>query len=168
MRSPSFSSYRPGARSTRGTTRSAQGIADFLQADEKMAALLPAVTRIAALQKDCVKILPAVFDTCSVLQFDAGQLTVSTPSSALAAKLKQQLPKLQDTLLKRGWQVIAIRIKVQPGNISKKIQSEKQLVMPESAVSALATLHDTLENAPGNETLKAALSALVQRHRAGK
>lgn len=168
MRSSSFSTSQAGVRSAQGTARSAAGVADFLRANEKMAALLPAATRIAAIQKDCTKILPAIFDACLVLQFDTGQLTISTPSSALAAKLKQQLPKLQDALLKLGWQVSAIRIKVQPRKILARTTPVKQLTMPPSAVSALAALHDSLETSAGNEALKAALARLVTRHQMGK
>ena len=74
---------------------------------------MPAVTRMAALQKDCAKLLPSMFEACDVLQYDADQLVLSTPNAALAAKLKQQLPKLQAHLVKSGWQVNVIRIKVQ-------------------------------------------------------
>ncbi len=91
MRSSSFIPYRPSAR-----PKTAKGAADFLHSHDKMAVILPTVTRMVALQKDCVAALPAMFDACAVLQFEAGQLVLSTPNAALAAKLKQQLPKLQD------------------------------------------------------------------------
>jgi len=158
------SSFPPHQQGTRRTP-AAKGAADFLRAHDKMASILPTVTRMAALQKDCSATLPAMFEACSILMFDAGQLVLSTPSAALAAKLKQQLPKLQDSLLKRGWQVSAIRLKVQvTKNLVKSVPS-KQLSLPVRAVSALAELGNTLENSPRNEALKAALSAMVERHR---
>src|SRR5687767_13208362 len=131
VRSSSFLSSQPHFQSTRASTKNVRGVTgvtDFLRAHDKMATLLPALTRIAALQKECAAILPALFDACSVMQFEAGQLTLSTPNAALATKLKQQLPKLQDALLKRGWQVNAIRIKVQVGKLAEKIVQKKQLV----------------------------------------
>ena len=166
MRSSLFSSRQSSVHPAQGPSKSTQGVTDFLRANDRIAALLPAVARNAALQKDCAAVLPVLFEACSVLHFDAAQLTVASPSSALAAKLKQQLPKLQDALTGRGWQVSVIRIKVQPSKISAKTPPAKQLVMPSSAVSALAELHHSLEDSPSNQDLKAALSTLLQRHQA--
>lgn len=133
-----------------------------------MATLLPAVARILALQRDCSAILPALFDACSVLSFEKEQLVVATPNAALAAKLKQQLPKLQDALLKRGWQVNAIRIKVQVGKIAEKTNPQKNLTLPGKAISALESLSQSLEDSPQNEALKTALTNLVSRHKKEK
>ena len=163
MRPPSFLLSRSGARSSRGST-STQGVTDYLHANEKMASLLPAVRRIMTLQKECALVLPALFEVCSVMQFEAGQLVLATPNAAVATKLKQQLPKLQDNLLKRGWQVNAIRIKVQLGKVVEKQQPQKQLVLPRQAISALAELKDSLESSRGNEALKAAISRMLNRH----
>jgi hypothetical protein len=166
MRSSSFLySSQPVARSA---ARATKGVADYLRANDTLASLLPAVTRMANLQKDCAAILPATFDACAVLQFESGQLVLSTPNAALAAKLKQQLPKLQDALSQRGWQVNAIRLKVQVGKIVEKPKPIKELRLPAQAVSSLATLSGELEDTPRNQALKAALNAMVQRHRGGK
>lgn len=132
---------------------------------EKLAALLPAVRRIATLQRECSAILPALFDACSVMQFEAGNLVLSAPNAALATKLKQQLPKLQENLLKRGWQVNAIRIKVQVGKIAEKKVQPKDLALPPQALTALDSLKNSLEDSPQNEALKKALSAMLSRHR---
>ena len=131
---------------------------------DKMSALMPAITRMAALQADCAAALPAMFAACAVLQFESAQLVLSTPNAALAAKLKQQLPKLQDFLLKRGWQVSEIRLKVQVVANLEKTVAAKQLTLSEPARSALAVLADTLENSPRNATLKAAIEAMVRRN----
>src|ERR1700739_211520 len=96
-RPASFIPYRPGA----SKAKSAKGAVDFLRAHDKLATLLPAAARLVALQKDCAAILPTQFAWCSPLAFENGQLTLAIPNAALAAKLKQQLPKLQDNLLKR-------------------------------------------------------------------
>ena len=165
MRSPSFSPYQQGSQTARKQARTVQGAADFLRTHDKMATLLPTVARMAALQKDCAAVLPDMFVACAVLQFDSDHLTLSTPNAALAAKLKQQLPKLQDALLKRGWQVSVIRLKVQVAPRVENPRPSKHLVLPAIAVSALATLENTLEESPRNETLKAAISAMVNRHR---
>ena len=160
-RSSSFIPYQQGAR----PLLVAKGAADFLRAHDKMAALLPNITRMVALQKDCAATLPAMFETCSVLQFESGQLVLAIPNASLASKLKQQLPKLQDALLKRGWQVSAIRLKVQVSKILEKSTTSKQLVLPAQALSAFAALGDTLADSPRNGALKAALRAMLSHHR---
>jgi hypothetical protein len=136
-----------------------------LQSNDGLAALLPAVARMAALQKDCSALLPAMFDACDVLQYDADQLVLSTPNAALAAKLKQQLPKLQAHLIKSGWQVNVIRIKVQVGRPRPRDLFTKQIQLPPQALDAFDQLGKTLENSPQNQTLIDALRAMVARHR---
>jgi len=162
-RSSSFNSYQQGAQAA-GSSRTAKGVADFLRTHDRMSALLPTVARMAALQKDCAALLPVMFESCAVLQFDADQLTLATPNAALATKLKQQLPKLQDGLLKRGWQVSAIRLKVQVSNNHEKVNASKTLTLPVQAVSALATLREELEETPRNAALKEAIRQMLGRH----
>ena len=99
------------------------------------------------------------------MQFEAGRLVLSTPNAALAAKLKQQLPKLQDALSKRGWQVNVIRLKVQVGKIAEKPTLVKQIRLPAQALASLAELNNELEDSPRNQELKAAIDTLVRRHR---
>jgi hypothetical protein len=164
LRPPSFTPARPRGR----RPETAKGALDFLRGDDKMAGILPTATRMAALQKDCAAVLPAMFDACAILQFADAQLVLSTPTAALASRLKQQLPKLQESLLKRGWQVNAIRLKVQVGASLIKEPQIKQAVLPERAVSALADLGGALEKTSRNESLVAAIEALVRRHREAK
>jgi hypothetical protein len=164
MRSSSFTPYRPKSQSI----ATAKGAADFLHLHERLAALLPAAARMADLQKDCKETLPAMFETCSLSQFESGQLIILTPNAAIAAKLKQQLPKLQDALLKRGWQINSIRLKVQVKRTLEKPPATKPLKLPVQAVSALAELDRALENSPRNEALKAAIETMVRRHRGTK
>ncbi|WP_332851353.1 DciA family protein [Duganella sp. S19_KUP01_CR8] len=141
------------------------GATDFLRRDDKMAALLPAIQRMASLQKDCAAALPAMFKYCEILAFEDGQLILSLPNAALAAKLKQQLPKLQDTLAQRGWQVHGVKLKVlmtKPAEIKEQMRS---LSLTEAAVTAFDELGDTLEATPQNATLIAALKAMVAKRR---
>lgn len=140
---------------------------DFLRRNDKMAALLPAIERMARLQKDCAECLPAMFRYCEILAFEDGQLLLSLPTTALAAKLKQQLPKLQDTLGQRGWQVSHVRLKVQmtkPAEIKEKMRA---LELPGAAVEAFDQLGDALEASPQNSPLINAVKAMVARRRAG-
>lgn len=160
MRSHSFyqsARYRSGP--------AVPGATDFLRGNATMAALMPTVNRLVALQKDCAGALPAMFSQCDILQFEAGVLVLATPNAAVAAKLKQQLPKLQATLEKRGWQIAAIKLKVQVIKSLAPIVHTRALVLPGKAMAALAELGDALPASPQNQTLIAALRAMVQRHR---
>ncbi|RXZ36383.1 hypothetical protein D9O50_07575 [Oxalobacteraceae bacterium CAVE-383] len=149
----------------RNAVHKPKGATDFLQSNDGLAALLPAVARMAALQKDCAALLPAMFDACDVLQYDADQLVLSTPNAALAAKLKQQVPKLQAHLVKSGWQVNVIRIKVQVAKPRARDVFTKQIHLPQQALSALDQLGKTLENSPRNQALIDAVRAMVARHK---
>lgn len=161
MHPSSFTPFKPKASSP----KPAKDAVEFLRSHDKLAMLLPAVARMASLQKDCAAALPSMFAQCAVLQFEANQLVLSVPNAALAARLKQQLPKLQDTLLQRGLQVNAIRLKVQVGKIPAKSTTSRKPVMPTQAVSAFAELDAALDDSPRNQTLKAALASMVRHQR---
>lgn len=118
-----------------------------------------------ALQRDCTAALPKVFDVCTVMQFSSGQLTLSVPNAALAAKLKQTLPGLQDVLCKRGWQVSAIRLRVQVSSQRPLPPPAKQLSMPSAAIQAFATLNDMLPPSSQSAMLREAVQAMLKRHK---
>lgn len=157
--------WRPAAVS-QPTARTAKGVRELLQNDNRIAALLPAAERLAALQKDCVAALPAAFDACKLIQFTSGQLVLSVPNAALAAKLKQQLPRLLDFLTTRGWQVSAIRLKVQvKAQASRPAPIRSELVMPASAIRAFRELKVQLAGDSADSPLQQALQRIIDRHR---
>lgn len=155
------------ARATRDATgpNAIRGITEFLGADDKFGALLPAITRMAELQSACAKHLPPLFTECDVIQFSANQLVLAVATPALATKLKHQLPKLQQSLCELGWQVEQIRIKVQIKSVHQSAPAVKKLVLAATALPALATLVAELENVPRNAALRGALTAMLERHR---
>jgi hypothetical protein len=126
---------------------------------------LPAVKRNAAIQGACADILPDMFGPCAVLHFHAEQLLLAVPSAALSARLKQRLPRLQDELQRRGWQVNAIRLKIQMTPAMERPAPGKTTRLPGNAVSALAELQENLEDTPRNAALRAAIAAMVSRHK---
>lgn len=138
---------------------------DFLKRNDKMAALLPTAMRMASLQSDCAKALPPMFGNCDVLSFEEARLVLAVPSSAMAAKLKQQLPKLQAALHKRGWQVEEIKLKVQVTRSLPPVVHTRQLVLPTTAVTAFEELGDALAPTEQNATLIAAIKAMAARRR---
>jgi hypothetical protein len=160
--------YRSSAPAARKTARNALGAVDFLHAHDRMASLLPTAMRIAALQKDCAETLPEMFSSCEVLQFESEKLVLSVPGAALAARLKQTLPRLMDGLAKRGWQVSSVKLKVQVRQTGRSIVRQKQIAMSATALNAFLELENALEKKPHNDALRDALRALVQRHQQGK
>jgi hypothetical protein len=145
--------------------RTAFEATDFLKRNDKMAALLPTAMRMASLQSDCAQALPPMFGNCDVLSFEERRLVLATPSSAVAAKLKQQLPKLLAALHKRGWQVDEIKLKVQVTRAIPPVVHTRQLVLPATATSAFAELGDSLAPTEQNATLIAAIKAMAARRR---
>ena len=138
---------------------------NFLGAHNKMSSLMPTVTRLIALQKDCAAILPTMFHHCHVLNLEAGNLSFAVPNAALASKLKQQLPKLQGELLALGWQVNAIRLKVQvptPPPIAPKVVQRQ---LSPQAIAAFSTLCNDLGDGVQNAALKSAIAALIESGR---
>ena len=71
---------------------------------------------------------------------------------------------MQEWLIQRGWQVNAIRIKVQVRKIGEKIARQKEIEMSSKALSAFETLRDSLDKSPGNQALTEALSNMLKRH----
>lgn len=159
-------SYQPRAGTPGKAASPAHGALDFLRTHDRMAALLPAAARMAELQKECIALLPDTFHACTVVQFEAGCLVFSAPNAALAAKFKQRLPKLQEALLQRGWQVDAIRVKVKVMPAPPPpAMSRKEKLLPRHAVSALAELEQQLDASPRNAALRAAIQTMLERHR---
>lgn len=148
----------PVSAHTRGGSGS---FLDFLRVDDKLSALLPAATRMAALQSDCAALLPDMFRACAVLQFGDGHLVLAVPNAAIAARLRQKLPKLQEALVQRGWQVDNVRLKVQVGAIVTRTVHVKQAVLPQMGIAAMADLESALDDSP----LKTALANLLRHQR---
>ena len=141
---------------------------DFLRRNDRMASLLPAATRMASLQKDVKVILPPMYAGCDVMSLQEGVLTLAVPSSAVAAKLKQQAPKLQATLQKKGWQIDSVKIKIQVGR-ALPAQEEglkpSALELPPTAVQAFEELGDALPASPQNAPLIAAIKRLAEKRK---
>ena len=139
----------------------------FLRQNDRMASLLPAALRMADLQRDVGQALPAIANNCDVLSFQEGVLTLAVPSSAVAARLKQQLPKLQSTLLARGWQVTSTRLKVQVTRAMPQQVETRVLELPPTAVDAFEELGESLPDTPQNAALVAAIKRLAAKRRGG-
>ena len=140
---------------------------DFLRRNDRLASLLPAATRMANLQKEVRLILPPMYGNCEALSIQDGVLVLAVPSSAVAAKLKQQVPKLQSALQKKGWQVDSVKIKIQVGRSLPAEQETKRssLEIPPKGVQAFEELGDALPASPQNAQLIAAIKRLAEKRK---
>lgn len=138
---------------------------DFLRKNERMASLLPAAMRMARLQSDCAAILPVLAGNTDVISFQDGALVLAVPSSAVAARMKQMLPKLQSALAQRGWAVESIRLKVQVGRAMPDKPQMRTLELPTTAVQAFEELAESLEETSQNKGLVAALRRLAEKRK---
>lgn len=164
MRPPTPDQYGGHIYGTRSRHTSV-GATDFLTGNARMASLLPTAMRIGRLQKDCADALPAMFANCDVLSFEDSQLVLAVPTSAVAAKLKQQLPKLQGALQQRGWQIGNIKLKVQVIRAIAPVVHTRQLDFPATAVQAFEELGQALPDTAQNARLIAAIKAMAARRR---
>ncbi|MGO4379400.1 hypothetical protein [Pseudoduganella sp. RAF53_2] len=146
--------------------REAAGATDFLRRNDRLAALLPAAQRMADLQRDCAEALPTSFKFCEILAFNGTDLTLATPNAAVAAKLKQQLPKLQECLVRKGWQINNIRLKVQMTQSAQQaVQPKPNMELSSAAVNSFEQLSEQLEATKENAPLIAALKSMVAKRR---
>ncbi len=139
---------------------------DFLQAHDRLGALLPTASRLAQLQTVCEILQPQAFAACRVVNVSNGQLQVAVPNAALATRLRQQLPRLLSGLRDKGWPVEEIRLKVQvmPERLPAP-PAPKKRDLPRTALQSFAALETSLDTDPRNEGLRSALRALLQRSR---
>jgi hypothetical protein len=136
---------------------------DFLHRHEGAAALLPAAERMVRLTQDLAAQLPPTLRaSCDVTAFDDTIVTLRVYSAAAAAKLRQTLPRVQEALNGRGWQVDGIRVRVRPRAPSSQIVGRATAVhagIPSSGLEAFDALAGSLEESP----LRTAVERLVRR-----
>jgi len=136
---------------------------DFLHRHDGAAALLPAAERMVRLTQDLAALLPpALRASCDVTAFDDAIVTLRVYSAAAAAKLRQTLPRVQEALNARGWQVDGIRVRVRPRAPSPATAARSGPAyagIPSSGLEAFDALAGTLEESP----LRAAVERLVRR-----
>ncbi len=141
-------------------------VMDFLHRHDGAAALLPAAERIVRLEADLLGAMPASLRAdCTVTDFDGAEVTVRVSSASVAAKLRQTLPRLRETLVRRGWQVDGIRLRIRPRPKHEAEpapwKSPTTPSIPAAGVDAFEVLGDTLDDTP----LRAAVDRLVRRRR---
>ncbi len=146
---------RPGARDA----------VTFLNADDKLAALLPTARKLVSLQRDTEHLMPVAPGQCQVLQLQEGELVLTVPNAALATRMRHALPRLQTGLREKGWPVEAVKLKVQPVPAGPQRAGQQSVGrdLPQNAVHSFAALAQSLDQEPRNEALRQALQTLIAR-----
>ena len=135
----------------------------FLGASPNLHALQVEAQKLARAQQAWEKAAPPALTSASragALQH--GALTVYVGNGTIAAKLKQQAPRLLDKLREFGLEVTAIRFEVQVNVPESTGKHEKDIALSEGALNSLDRLADDLEDSP----LRDALRRLVKHHQA--
>ena len=138
--------------------------ADFLLMNERIAGLIPNASRLIALQKTCENILPNHFAHSEVSGLDKDRLTISVPSQAMAAKLRQRLPELQSGLEHAGWTVEGIRVKVKIRAKTRAAPTPQKRVLSPHALSELDRLKTRLEDKGTKSALADAIDGTLKHH----
>ncbi len=139
---------------------SSRELLEYLRSDDKLGALLPTAQQVATLQADCEQQLPTLFSSCRVLQLRENTLHIGAPNAALATRLRQVLPKLQQGLRENGWDIEQIRLKVQlmPSQPASPPPPEPR-VLPNGAIASFASLASEIAESP----LRDAVQNLLKR-----
>ncbi|MBI2317200.1 MAG: DUF721 domain-containing protein [Betaproteobacteria bacterium] len=135
----------------------------FLDQSEGTNSLMPQAKRLLELRQILLEALPGRLPLhCSVANWRRGRLVIFAENSAIAAKLKLLCPTLSDHYLKRGIEVTAIEIQVQP-RPPAPARPAKRAALSEAGADSLARFARQL---PDSE-LKTVMTALARRRPKG-
>jgi hypothetical protein len=115
--------------------------------------------QLMALQSALTEVLPGNLATLVTVAFvKAGELILSADNGAVAAKLKQMLPRILLALRQRGHEITGIRLQVQVSSRDNPLP-QKHISLSSKARDAIDLLSEQLEASP----LKVALKRLSAR-----
>lgn len=132
----------------------------------ELASVRKQARRLAALQQAFVDYTPVelahVTKTSRVGYIKAGTLYLLADHSAVAAKLRQLLPRLLPVFRKLEPEITAIKVEVQVSGYAKSAQrNAKGMALPIESIEKFKTLADTVRD----PDLKLAITNLVRKRR---
>lgn len=141
----------------------AQKLSSLLGATGEFKTLMQRTRRVAEWQRRYADAAPPALTRSSrVAGFRSGILVLGADNAAVAAKLKQLVPRLMTALNQQGNEVTSIRVQVQPANVTADREKKRALSgLPPRAVEQFEKLSASVPESP----LKQALDALVAHHR---
>jgi hypothetical protein len=128
-----------------------------------LARLQDHAARLERLQQVLTRGLPAQFaHACRVANLKDDVLLISARGSAIAVRLKQMIPSLQDHFARAGYPLHQIRIKVElPEPQPVQRPPSNRAISP----AARAQIESFASSLPQDAPLRAALEGLVRRSR---
>jgi hypothetical protein len=141
----------------------ARKIGELLAGSGQLKTLSSEARRLAELERLIFEAAPrALSEVTRVRNLRAGTLVISADNAAVAAKLRQLIPRLLVCVRKREPEVNGIRVEVQPGPRQRgpKRRSGKR-PLPAAVIANFRSLAEGLRESP----LKDAVNRLVRRHK---
>jgi hypothetical protein len=136
----------------------------LMRENESIAPIHDRLQRISRLQHSFADALPPGLNTsCRVATVEGSTLTIAAANGAVAAKLKQMLPRLLDAFRqnkKQEQQVTAITVLVQPDYFRPEPAAQTGPAREPMPSAMLAELAESLEDSPLKTTL-----ATIQKQR---
>ena len=139
-------------------------IGELLAASGQLKTLSHEARRLAELERVIFEAAPrALSEATRLRSYRAGTLVLSTENPAVAAKLRQLLPRLLVCVRNREPEVSRIQVQVQPAMRQERARGGEGKKRPLSAdaVANFQSLAAGLHESP----LKSALARLVRRHK---
>lgn len=135
----------------------AKNLNEYLAQADGIDALMPQAMRLIELRHVLLKVLPETLaGTATVANYRQGKIIIFAANAAAAAKLKLLAPTLLQRFAKRGFQVTALKIEVQPGEKPPN-PYPKKAVLSDAALRAL----DNLTSQLTDSQLKTTIAALA-------
>jgi hypothetical protein len=142
----------------------ARNIADFLDADSKLARLSTHAGRLLKLQRIFEAAAPAALAQHGrVANMKLGKVVIHAANSAVATKIRQLTPRLTESFRQSGVDVNEIQVKVQPG-VTRDVQG-KQKNPADIGITTKQGLTSLAQSLPAESPLKAALERFTERAR---
>lgn len=149
------------ARKPRHGRKQATPVAEALATHDAFAQLRAGVARLRSLEEDLGRCLPDYLRTnVAAASANDGTLTLLTPHSALAARLRHLEPRIIGELRERGWSIDAVKIRIRPAAPVATVAPKTARMSP-VGLACLESLRSSLEDSP----LKDSLARLVSRHK---
>ena len=135
----------------------------YLDQPDGINALMPQAKRLLELRQVLLETLPQPFaGLASVANYRQGKVVIFAANSSVAAKLKLLGPALKDHFVRRGLQVTALEIDVQPEGPAAA-QPPKAALLSESARLALAELSTQLPDSELKNSVSRMLAEKISK-----
>ena len=138
---------------------------EYLDSHEKVVTLMHTAKQLMEIENACNRILPVWFSNCHILKLENGTLLVGVPNQAVAARIRQKIPFLQNRLGLKGWPVHTVRLKVSfLQNLYREKPVGKKNLSPK-AYESFSKLYEQFEQNDTYSPLTRALHQLISGYR---